>query len=116
MKALSANGEMHPATCRMPRAERSRSPDRSDSRDYGRGPGVGAEQVDRAVLGLGVVDDIEGSLVVEGQVVADAAVLLQREALVRAVVLLSDADLAAVNLVRDEFHGEWNYVIRPQGC
>ena len=40
MKALSANGEMHPATCRMPRAERSRSPDRSDSRDYGRGTGA----------------------------------------------------------------------------
>ena len=31
MKALSANGEMHPATCGMPRAQRSRSPDRSYS-------------------------------------------------------------------------------------
>ena len=26
---------------------------------------------------------------------------------------VSDADLAAVNLHRDEFHGEWNYRIRP---
>jgi Rhodopirellula transposase DDE domain len=28
-------------------------------------------------------------------------------------VEVSDAELAAVNLVRDEFHGEWNYTIRP---
>ena len=27
---------------------------------------------------------------------------------------VSDADLAAVNLHRDEFHGEWNYRIRPR--
>jgi len=26
---------------------------------------------------------------------------------------VSDADLAAINLQRDEFHGEWNYRIRP---
>ncbi|MBU2603375.1 MAG: ISAzo13 family transposase, partial [Actinobacteria bacterium] len=26
---------------------------------------------------------------------------------------VSDAQLAAVNLTRDEFHPEWNYVIRP---
>ncbi|MBU2603287.1 MAG: ISAzo13 family transposase, partial [Actinobacteria bacterium] len=26
---------------------------------------------------------------------------------------VSDAQLAAVNLIRDEFHPEWNYVIRP---
>jgi hypothetical protein len=26
---------------------------------------------------------------------------------------VSDADLAAINLHRDEFHGEWNYRIRP---
>ena len=29
-------------------------------------------------------------------------------------VKVSDAELAAVNLTRDEFHGEWNYVITPQ--
>jgi transposase len=30
-------------------------------------------------------------------------------------VEVSDAELAAVNLIRDEFHGEWNYSIRPTG-
>jgi transposase len=30
-------------------------------------------------------------------------------------VEVSDAELAAVNLIRDEFHGEWNYTIRPTG-
>jgi transposase len=28
---------------------------------------------------------------------------------------VSDEDLAALNLVRDTFHGEWNYTIKPQG-
>lgn len=28
-------------------------------------------------------------------------------------VKVSDAELAAVNLTRDDFHGEWNYVITP---
>jgi len=27
---------------------------------------------------------------------------------------VSDADLAGINLHRDEFHGEWNYRIRPR--
>ena len=31
-------------------------------------------------------------------------------------VKVSDAELAAVNLVRDEFHGEWNYAIKPRSC
>jgi hypothetical protein len=31
-------------------------------------------------------------------------------------VKVSDAQLAAVNLTRDEFHAEWNYVIKPQRC
>jgi hypothetical protein len=31
-------------------------------------------------------------------------------------VKVSDAELAAVNLTRDEFHAEWNYVIKPQRC
>jgi hypothetical protein len=26
----------------------------------------------------------------------------------------SDAELQALNIVRDAFHGEWNYTIRPQ--
>jgi hypothetical protein len=26
---------------------------------------------------------------------------------------VSDADLAAIKIERDEFHGEWNYCIRP---
>jgi transposase len=29
-------------------------------------------------------------------------------------VKVSDTDLAAVNLTRDQFHGEWNYTIKPQ--
>lgn len=28
-------------------------------------------------------------------------------------VEVTDAQLAAVNLIRDEFHGEWNYTIKP---
>jgi transposase len=28
---------------------------------------------------------------------------------------VSDAELAALNLVRDAFHGDWNYTIKPQG-
>ena len=28
---------------------------------------------------------------------------------------VSDEELAALNLVRDAFHGEWNYTIKPQG-
>jgi hypothetical protein len=28
-------------------------------------------------------------------------------------VLVSDAEMAAINLVRDDFHGEWNYTIQP---
>jgi len=31
-------------------------------------------------------------------------------------VNVSDAELAAVNLIRDEFHGEWNYVIKRRAC
>ena len=27
---------------------------------------------------------------------------------------VTDEELAALNLVRDAFHGEWNYTIRPQ--
>jgi hypothetical protein len=26
---------------------------------------------------------------------------------------VSDAEMDAINIVRDEFHGEWNYMIRP---
>jgi hypothetical protein len=28
---------------------------------------------------------------------------------------VTDGELAALNLVRDAFHGEWNYTIKPQG-
>ena len=28
-------------------------------------------------------------------------------------IVVSDAEMKAINLVRDAFHGEWNYVIRP---
>lgn len=27
---------------------------------------------------------------------------------------VTDDELAAINLVRDSFHGEWNYTIKPQ--
>jgi Rhodopirellula transposase DDE domain len=26
---------------------------------------------------------------------------------------VSDAEMGAINIVRDEFHGEWNYTIKP---
>jgi hypothetical protein len=29
-------------------------------------------------------------------------------------IAVSDAEMQAINLVRDSFHGEWNYTIRPQ--
>ena len=28
-------------------------------------------------------------------------------------ILISDEELAAINIVRAEFHGEWNYTIQP---
>jgi hypothetical protein len=28
---------------------------------------------------------------------------------------VTDEELAALNLFRDAFHGEWNYTIKPQG-
>ncbi len=31
-------------------------------------------------------------------------------------IKIPDAQLAAVNLTRDEFHGEWNYTIKPHRC
>ncbi|MEA2185007.1 MAG: hypothetical protein QOK16_18, partial [Solirubrobacteraceae bacterium] len=31
-------------------------------------------------------------------------------------IKVPDAELAAVNLTPDAFHGEWNYTIKPQGC
>ena len=31
-------------------------------------------------------------------------------------VKVSNAELAAVNLARDNFHGEWNYAIKPRSC
>lgn len=31
-------------------------------------------------------------------------------------IKVSDAELAAVNLTRDQFHGEWNYIIKPKTC
>jgi hypothetical protein len=29
-------------------------------------------------------------------------------------IKVSDADLAAINLKRDDFHGEWNYRVTPR--
>lgn len=29
-------------------------------------------------------------------------------------ITVADAEMAALNLVRDSFHGEWNYTIQPQ--
>ena len=29
-------------------------------------------------------------------------------------IKVSDAELAALNIMRDSFHGEWNYTIKPQ--
>jgi len=30
-------------------------------------------------------------------------------------IKVSDEELAALNLARDPFHGEWNYTIKPHG-
>jgi len=29
-------------------------------------------------------------------------------------IVVSDEAMAAINILRDEFHGEWNYAIRPR--
>ena len=29
-------------------------------------------------------------------------------------IVVSDEEMAALNIVRTEFHGEWNYTIRPR--
>ncbi len=29
-------------------------------------------------------------------------------------IKISDKELEALNIVRDTFHGEWNYMIKPQ--
>ena len=29
-------------------------------------------------------------------------------------IVVSDQEMATVNIIRDEFHGEWNYKIRPR--
>jgi hypothetical protein len=29
-------------------------------------------------------------------------------------IVVSDAELAAINISREEFHGDWNYTIHPQ--
>jgi len=28
--------------------------------------------------------------------------------------VVSDEDMASINIIRNEFHGEWNYTIRPR--
>ena len=28
-------------------------------------------------------------------------------------IVVSDQEMAAINIIRDDFHGEWNYTIRP---
>lgn len=30
-------------------------------------------------------------------------------------IKVSDEEMAHLHIIRDEFHGEWNYTIRPQG-
>ena len=37
----------------------------------------------------------------------------QDEAIYRKGTKVSDAEMEAINIVRDEFHGEWNYTIKP---
>jgi hypothetical protein len=29
-------------------------------------------------------------------------------------ITVSDSEMGAINLIRDKFHGEWNYAIRPR--
>ncbi len=37
----------------------------------------------------------------------------QDEAFYQKGTKVSDAEMDAINIVRDEFHGEWNYAIKP---
>jgi hypothetical protein len=37
----------------------------------------------------------------------------QDEAIYQKGTKVSDTEMDAINIVRDEFHGEWNYTIRP---
>jgi hypothetical protein len=37
----------------------------------------------------------------------------QDEAIYQTGTKVSDAEMGAINIVRDEFHGEWNYTIKP---
>ena len=37
----------------------------------------------------------------------------QDEATYQKGTKVSDAEMGVINIVRDEFHGEWNYTIKP---
>ena len=30
-------------------------------------------------------------------------------------IVVTDAEMAEINILRDDFHGDWNYTIRPHG-
>ena len=58
-----------------------------------------------------VVVNLIGSVTTEGGFRVRAALDENRY---DAGIKVTDAELAAVNLTRDDFHGEWNYRVSPR--
>src|SRR6202167_6014279 len=51
-----------------------------------------------------------------GATITDTGLIVrceQDEAIYQKGTKVTDAEMGAINIVRDEFHGEWNYTIRP---
>lgn len=65
----------------------------------------------RPLLSRQVVVNLIGSVTTEGGVRVRAALDENRY---DAGIKVTDAELAAVNLTRDDFHGEWNYRVSPR--
>jgi hypothetical protein len=65
----------------------------------------------RPLLSRQVVVNLIGSVTTERGLRVKAAL---DESTYEPGIKVSDADLAAINLTRDEFHGEWNYRVSPR--
>ena len=65
----------------------------------------------RPLLSRQVVVNLIGSVTTDESLRVKAAL---DENAHEAGVKVSDADLAAINLKRDDFHGEWDYRVRPR--
>ena len=64
----------------------------------------------RPLLSRQVVVNLIGSVTTEQGLRVKAAL---DENTYESGIKVSDTDLAAINLKRDEFHGEWNYRVEP---